>query len=103
MDPEEVLAASLEELDAAERLLAEEIASRGPQVREAAQAGDYRRAFAAAAGFRESVDRFFTDVLVMHEDPAIRGRRLRLVATLRDLILTLADISEISTETAGTP
>jgi glycyl-tRNA synthetase beta chain len=71
-------------------------------VREAAAAGDYRRAFALAAGFREPIDRFFTDVLVMHESPAVRARRLQLVATLRDLVLGLADISEIAVDAAPT-
>jgi glycyl-tRNA synthetase beta chain len=62
------------------------------------RAGTYRQAFTLAAQFRAPVDRFFTDVLVMHEDPAVQRRRLGLVAALRDLILELADISEIATE-----
>jgi glycyl-tRNA synthetase beta subunit len=33
---------------------------------------------------------------VMHEDLALRHARLRLMAALRDLILGLADISEIA-------
>ena len=36
----------------------------------------------------------------MHENPAVRERRLNLMATLRDLILGLADISEIAVEAA---
>jgi glycyl-tRNA synthetase beta chain len=90
-----------EGLEPAEQQLATELASRGPQVRKAAQSGDYRQAFSLAAGFRESVDRFFADVLVMHDDPAVRERRLTLMATLRDLILSLADISEIAIDTAA--
>ena len=84
--------------DAAERRLADEMRARGPQVETAAARGDYRAAFRLAAGFRESVDRFFTDVLVMHEDGAVRARRLALVARLRNLIVSLADISEIAPE-----
>jgi glycyl-tRNA synthetase beta chain len=80
----------------AERALADEIKTRGPQVLEAARRGDYRAAFRLASGFRESVDRFFTDVLVMHDDAAVRTRRLALVARLRDLVVSLADISEIA-------
>jgi glycyl-tRNA synthetase beta chain len=95
-DPAVVAGAS--DADAAERELASELASRGPGVREAAGAGDYRRAFTAAAGFRAAVDRFFTDVLVMHDNPQIRDRRLRLVAALRDLVLGLADISEVAAD-----
>jgi glycyl-tRNA synthetase beta subunit len=37
-------------------------------------------------------------VLVMADDEALRTARLALVATLRDLILDIADISEIVTE-----
>ncbi len=46
-----------------------------------------------------SVDRFFTDVFVMADDPRLRTARLTLMADLRDLILELADISEIVPQT----
>jgi glycyl-tRNA synthetase beta chain len=92
-----------EGIEPAEQQLFDALTTRGPQVGEAAAAGDYRRAFTLAAGFREPVDRFFTDVLVMHDNPAVRERRLQLMATLRDLILGLADISEIAVEAAPTP
>ena len=42
--------------------------------------------------------KFFDDVLVMTDDETLRAARLALVATLRDLILDIADISEIVTE-----
>jgi glycyl-tRNA synthetase beta chain len=87
-------------IEPAEQQLFDALSTRGPQVREAAEAGEYRRAFTLAAGFRESVDRFFTDVLVMHDNPAVRERRLQLMATLRDLVLSLADISEIAADAA---
>jgi glycyl-tRNA synthetase beta chain len=90
-------------MEPSERLLAEALAARGPQVRAAARAGDYRQAFVQAAGFRESVDRFFTDVLVMHDDARVRERRLRLMARLRDLILELADISAIEAGLEAAP
>jgi glycyl-tRNA synthetase beta subunit len=80
----------------AERALLDEITARRPQIDAAVSRGDYRAAFIAASGFRPAVDKFFTDVLVMHEDLALRHARLRLVAALRDLILGLADISEIA-------
>jgi glycyl-tRNA synthetase beta chain len=99
--PAEARALAAEALDAAlqepaERALLEEIRSRRPQIDAAVRRGDYRAAFVAASGFRPAVDRFFTDVFVMAEDPALRHARLRLVADLRDLILGLADISEIA-------
>ena len=49
--------------------------------------------------FGPAVDRFFTDVFVMVEDPALRQARLRLMKSLARLILRLADISEIVPQT----
>jgi glycyl-tRNA synthetase beta chain len=43
------------------------------------------------------VDRFFSEVLVMADDPAVREARLALLAMLRDTVLrTAGDISEIA-------
>jgi glycyl-tRNA synthetase beta chain len=65
----------------------------------AAGGADYRRAFAEIAGLRAAVDRFFTEVFVMVEDRRVRTARLTLMTELRDLILALADISEIVPQT----
>jgi len=46
-----------------------------------------------------AVDRFFTEVFVMADDPRLRTARLKLMADLRDLILQFADISEIVPKT----
>ena len=48
---------------------------------------------------RAAVDRFFTEVFVMADDVRVRHARLTLMADLRDLILHLADISEIIPQT----
>jgi glycyl-tRNA synthetase beta chain len=82
----------------AEQALAADIDARAPGIRAAASRGEYREAFAAIAQLQPAVAKFFDDVLVMAEDEAVRSARLGLVATLRDLILSLADISEIVTE-----
>ena len=47
---------------------------------------------------RPAVAKFFDDVMVMTEDKALRDARLQLVATLRDLILEIADLSEMAAE-----
>jgi glycyl-tRNA synthetase beta chain len=83
----------------AERDLWTELDRRAPGIRAATETGRYREAFTGIAALQPSVARFFDDVLVMAEDPAIRSARLALVATLRDLILALADLSEIVPET----
>jgi glycyl-tRNA synthetase beta chain len=41
------------------------------------------------------VARFFDDVMVMAEDETLRTARLQLVANLRDVILQIADLSEM--------
>jgi glycyl-tRNA synthetase beta chain len=83
----------------AERALAAEIDTRAPVIRAAAGRRDYREAFAGIAQLQPAVAKFFDDVLVMTDDEALRLARLGLVAALRDLILGIADISEITTET----
>ena len=95
----ESLAASAPSLnEPAERALVAELDTRAPAIRSAAARGDYREAFAAIAQLQPAVAKFFDDVLVMAEDETVRAARLGLVATLRDLILSIADISEIVTE-----
>jgi glycyl-tRNA synthetase beta chain len=83
----------------AELALLADLDARRPRVTEASRAADYRRAFAEIAGLRPVVDTFFTDVFVMADDPRVRAARLTLMADLRDLILELADISEIVPKT----
>jgi glycyl-tRNA synthetase beta chain len=68
-------------------------------VQAAASRSDYRAAFHEIAGLRAAVDRFFTEVFVMADDVRLRRARLKLMADLRDLILHLADISEIIPQT----
>jgi glycyl-tRNA synthetase beta chain len=80
----------------AELALVAELRRRQPVIEQVLEAGDhYRQAFAEAAGFGPFVDRFFSDVFVMVEDPALRRARLHLMRSLARLILRLADISEI--------
>ena len=83
----------------AERALLAELDQRRPRIAAAAAAADYRTAFSEIAGLRPVVDRFFTDVFVMAEDARLRTARLTMMAELRDLILELADISEIVPQT----
>ncbi|HZB25099.1 MAG TPA: glycine--tRNA ligase subunit beta, partial [Vicinamibacterales bacterium] len=86
-------------IEPAEQALLAELDARRPRVDAAARAADYKRAFTEIAGLRPAVDRFFTEVFVMAEDARTRSARLALMAELRDLILQLADISEIVPQT----
>jgi glycyl-tRNA synthetase beta chain len=83
----------------AERGLVDELDVRRPRVEQASASADYRRALTEIAGLRPVVDRFFTEVFVMADDERVRTARLTLMAELRDLILGLADISEIVPQT----
>jgi len=82
----------------AELALLAELERRAPLIQASAGRGDYREAFANIAEMQPVVAKFFDDVLVMAEDEGVRTARLGLVATLRDRILDIADISEIVTE-----
>jgi glycyl-tRNA synthetase beta chain len=79
----------------AEQALLAEFAARSASIREAAAARRYDQAFRVASGFRPAVDRFFTDVFVMVDDAELRVQRLSLLRRLHELLLELADISEI--------
>jgi glycyl-tRNA synthetase beta chain len=83
----------------AERALVEQLDRCRPRIQEAVARNDYRAAFIDIAGLRAAVDQFFTEVFVMAEDARVRRARLTLMAELRDLILHLADISEIIPQT----
>ena len=82
----------------AEQALWQALKTKGPAIRDAIARGSYKEAFGDIAGLQPVVTKFFDDVLVMAEDPEVRTARLALVATLRDRILELADISEMAPE-----
>jgi len=85
----------------AEAALVAEYNARAAQIREAVGARRYEQAFRLASGFRPAVDKFFLDIFVMVEDEALRHQRLSLLAALHELLLELADISEIVPESAS--
>jgi len=82
-------------VEPAEQALLAELDTRRPRIDAAVGRNDYRAALVEIAAFRPVVDRFFTEVFVMAEDARLRTARLALMAELRNIILTIADISEI--------
>ena len=82
-------------VEPAEQALWSEMDTRAAAIADSAARGNFREAFAGIAALQPAVSRFFDDVLVMADDEALRHARLQLVAGLRDLILRIADISEI--------
>lgn len=57
------------------------------------ESGDYEAALRALAALQAPVDRFFDQVMVMIDDPAVRRNRLALLGELDRLCRTVADIS----------
>lgn len=57
---------------------------------------EYLEALKTIASIRNSVDRFFDEVMVMVEDQEIRNNRLNLLRTITEKVLSIADISEIA-------
>jgi glycyl-tRNA synthetase beta chain len=81
----------------AEQALLTDLEQRWPRIEQALHNERYVEAMTELAHLHGPVDRFFVDVLVMAEDPALREARLSLLTTLRDTILmTSGDISEIA-------
>jgi len=83
----------------AEAALLAEYRTRGETVRAAIRSGNYVNALRLASAFRPGVDRFFTEVFVMVDDEPLRRQRLTLVWRLHELLLELADISELVPKT----
>ncbi len=58
--------------------------------------GDYTGYLKAFAVLRSPVDAFFDSIMVMAEDPALRGRRLALLRELREAMNRVADLSKLA-------
>lgn len=82
--------------ESAEVALLSEIAQRRSVIEHAVEQGtNYRQAFAEAARFGPSVDRFFAEVFVMVDEATLRRARLRLMKQLESVILRLFDPAEV--------
>jgi tetrameric-type glycyl-tRNA synthetase beta subunit len=79
----------------AEREVAALLTEVEPELTAALAAGDFDAAFSEGARLAEPLERFFTDVLVMAEDSAVRGNRLRLLLDVRDALGRLADFAQL--------
>lgn len=82
--------------DGAERDLFTEVQKLLPVVHGHVDRGEYTEALRALASARASVDRFFDDVLVIAEDPALRANRLALLRGLAEAMNQVADISKLA-------
>ncbi len=67
-----------------------------PQVERDYDNGDFAGALRALASAKPAVDRYFDDVLVMADDPAIRANRLALLRAVAATMNRVADISKLA-------
>ncbi len=67
-----------------------------PIVDDRCAAGDFAGALLALATAKPAVDKFFDDVLVMADDPAVRANRLALLRGVAQTMNRVADISKLA-------
>ena len=85
-------------LGPAEKKLVEQVAALRPEVQELCREREFQKYYDALdrlSSLAEPVAAFFDDVLVMAEEPEIRHNRLRLLRDVRELFLTIADLSRL--------
>ena len=91
--PETVDAALL--CDDAEKQLSACITEAEPHFQESIQERDYAKLLAQLATLQPAVDKFFDDVLVMAEEPALRTNRLALLNQIGRNIYAVADLTKL--------
>jgi glycyl-tRNA synthetase beta chain len=99
-DADGLAGTTLEELKArlrepAELALADQVIDRGPKIQQALIENRFNDVMKEIVGFREPVERFFDDVMVMVDDIPLREARLAFLVRLKKQILLFADPSAI--------
>lgn len=80
----------------AEKALYRALCDVEPQVQAAYDQGNYTEVLTMLAPMREPVDRFFEDVMVNVDDPALRANRLALLARLHRTMNKVAELSRLA-------
>ena len=78
---------------AEEKQLFEEISDLSEKLDPLLEMSDYESCLTLLARLREPVDAFFSEVMVMDEDPALRRNRLSLLGKLKALFDQIADLA----------
>jgi glycyl-tRNA synthetase beta chain len=81
--------------DPAEQEVAKALQQVEPELTAALESADFEAAVEAGAKLGPVLHRFFEDVLVMHEDAALRQNRLRMLLDVRDTLRALGDLAQI--------
>ncbi len=82
----------------AEKALHRSLEEARPGIEAAAGRGDYLGALQQIARLGPPLERYFKDVMVMAEDPALRANRLALLRSIGELFTRVGDFSEIVLE-----
>ncbi len=82
--------------EAAEIALMDGLEKLSPVAEKHFTAGEYKEALQLLANIKPAVDRFFTEVMVMVDDPAVRNNRAALLQQLGTLMNRVADISKLA-------
>jgi glycyl-tRNA synthetase beta chain len=85
-------------VEPAERELGAALKAVTPLANAAFDRADYTEMLRLLAALRDPVDRFFTDVMVMAEDPKLRANRLALLFQLHGLMNRFADLSMLAVQ-----
>jgi glycyl-tRNA synthetase beta chain len=85
---------SLFEMDE-ERALCAALTAADIEIADAAARRDYASALDAAALMVEPINAYFEQVMVMAEDPALRGNRLKLLADVVSTMRLVGDFEQL--------
>jgi glycyl-tRNA synthetase beta chain len=89
--------------DDAERVLLAELERVEREAQSSREGRDYAAVLGSVATLEPAVARFFDDVMVMAEDPALRANRLGLLRRVASLFSDLADFRKIQAELPQQP
>jgi glycyl-tRNA synthetase beta chain len=87
--------------EGAETALLDEVERVEGEVAGFRRARDYGAVLRAVASLKPAVDRFFDEVMVMADDPVVRGNRLGIMKRVSDLFSDVADFRKIQAELPG--
>jgi glycyl-tRNA synthetase beta chain len=89
--------------DGAETALLDEVERVEGEVAELRRVRDYAAVLRAVASLEPAVDRFFDEVMVMADEPAVRANRLGIMKRVSDLFADVADFRKIQAEMPAAP
>lgn len=77
----------------AESVLYKEVETRASQIASLIDKDEYKKVFASLAALQPAIDAYFDKVMVMCEDESLKQNRLATLKSLRNLFLSVADLS----------